>query len=477
MQTKKLGVLQLNVKFRITPLIQAGLVLLMGLSISYGDNDYCNFVKITPDQQWCADILKNNHLTYSVCPGVYCDGMVVNPFYHQFCSTQGVSAGFPIQAIACCNPVSKEYLQGFTTEDALMDACENAMAKDKNWHPTACYCCCPGRDLALNMLESTDVGPFEGDKELLENAKNNGVSFISNNQAGAILTYIKTNPGIQQPASQPARKFLAGQEILPTLKGKFPDYIIKYVWDEDAPNAYSVNKDDEKLIVVSGGLLRMNCLAQEGIELILGNAIGRFQPAKVLDEKGYACLANADYYAFVSFARSYYFGDEFFDKVPKGYDQITQFLKLIKETKMTDGDNSCLNPSFDCRISSMHKGQIGGALPVCAGGIKPTLLQLEKQGVRVINTTQIDITFNLDLLPGSYNDLKSYMLSPSGTVIQATLDAKGFILHLQTDPLAPGNYTLSVANLLSTRNTGLDPQASSVNFTIEKAEFNFQEDL
>lgn len=501
-------------------------LLLTSLSV-IADTDYCNFAKIPSNYQWCADKLKTNNLTYSVCPGAHCDGSLVNAAYHSACGTLGPSgAGFPVQSFGCCNPVTQDYKDDdYATMDALSDACEAARDNDKNWHFAACYCCCqclaenthiamanstekmikdisegeyvlaagvnwlsegafelnwkatevvtnggsggdepgmiyinygngssnkwtivsPDQVFMLSsgkLVKASNLLPIHGsitdqllDKEgntvaintvslgyysggikhitlpakdkvldpnyhliltegvvagdyylqqtfdnldekyktasansnealemtnkesLLARSENswiytnqktvafpsnfvpyetrsvpllgNETSYISSEASNKILALRASRPEIQYPVYSKAKYFII-KDLLAKLKGKYPEIEIKLVWEAEEPNVYSFVKDGKQFITIAGGLVRMKCLSGEGLALILGNAIGRFQPDET-HEKGYASFEKADEYAKSIFSRNIFYGDSWFNKAPKGYDQLKQFFQLVNE--------------------------------------------------------------------------------------------------------------------------------------------------
>ena len=312
---------------------------------------------------------------------------------------------------------------------------------------------------------------YEDDNEFLEDAKHNGVAFLSQQQAKATLEYIKLHPETQQPKTDTSKQDITGY-WLPLFRGFFPEITFELVWDEDEPNVYSVIKDGKKIVILCGGLVRMQSLKAEGVVMALAHGVGRLEGgAPLINNNKYSCSAQADYYGFYIISRKVFVINDWRNHVGNAYDQLHEFLQLVNEAGAQSGTNPCLDPSLDCRLKTMQRGEIlGTTLPECGGGKAPQLLQLEASVV-VKSSKQIDLTFNLDIQEGSYENLASYRIQSSQhTNINVTDvkldDSRASILHLTTIEMAPGNYSITVSNLLSTENAKLDPQASSANFTV-----------
>lgn len=257
------------------------------------------------------------------------------------------------------------------------------------------------------------------------------------------------------------------------FKGFYPDINFYLDWTRVMPNIYAFEAFGKKTIVVAGGLTRTEGVTVEGLAIMLSNAISRFYAQQPVNVDGYACVGNADYYGAGVVSRNIWFGDGWFDNTQEGLDATIKLLQLAKDI---GGNDSCYDPSIDCRIKALNSGFVGGALPRCAGGPSPILLQLQKASS---DTTTINLMFNEGLDAKSAQNIENYELLPRGDIVSATVDPViNFIVHIVTTGLTEGEkYMVQVSNITSAYKTKLDPSHSFKAFTAGKTKKNNREDL
>lgn len=285
--------------------------------------------------------------------------------------------------------------------------------------------------------------------------------------------------GSQRPIYDKTNYSLVTQYIFPLIRGFYPDVILYVDWVRGEPNVYAFEEYDKKIIVISGGLIRMDGLFEEGLTMILAHAISEFYADKP-ESENYACVCNADYDAFANVSRRLWnSGSTWYGEVSNGLRQIQKLFGFISK-KNAQGNplDVCHNPAIDCRVETIQDAIPGADLPECAGGAAPVPLQLEKASGN-INT--IDLIFNEGLDPVSALSIENYSISSSGTITKVTIDSsKNFIVHLEVSGLEVGKtYEINVSNLSSIFGSNLDPQYSSVKFTpsVTKTSKSYKDDL
>lgn len=272
--------------------------------------------------------------------------------------------------------------------------------------------------------------------------------------------------GSQRPIYNKTNYSLVTQYIFPLIRGFYPDVILYVDWVRGEPNVYAFEEYDKKIIVISGGLIRMDGLFEEGLTMILAHAISEFYADKP-ESENYACVCNADYNAFANVSRRLWNkGSTWYGEISNGLTQIQKLFGMISK-KNAKGNplDVCHNPAIDCRIETIQEAIPGADLPECAGGPAPVPLQLE---AATGNTHTVDLTFSQGLDPESAQKIENYSIFPSSAIItKATIDpSKNFIIHLTVTGLTAGQtYEISVANISSIFESNLDPKFSSTKFT------------
>lgn len=258
--------------------------------------------------------------------------------------------------------------------------------------------------------------------------------------------------------------FGGAQYLIKLFKGFYPDVNVFLEWERFEPNLYAFEQFGQKVVLVSGGLVRMKGLEMEGLALLIGQGIARFYGGAPKSRDGYACTGTADFYAASAISRKIWFGNQWMDLVLAGYNQVVALFGLISpENGQGNPLDICGEPGIACRLQTVQSGIAGGNLPSCAGGEEKPKLALETAAG---TAQELTLTFNLGLEISAAVNTANYKLSPAAEIKEAAVDSKrNFIVKLAVEVEKGQEYTIKVQNLFSAYGTELDPAQASCVFT------------
>jgi hypothetical protein len=283
-------------------------------------------------------------------------------------------------------------------------------------------------------------------------------SFITSNQASDIL-----KNGEQRPVSDPIG-YSQVANLIKLFKGFYPDVLCHLEWGMNEPNVWAFEQYGEKIIIISGGLVRMRGLFFDGLAMAIAHGISCFYGGKPQLENGFSCVAQADYYAYGVVSHNIWYGQAWGGSILSAMNEIETLLRLISDENAKGNPlDICSNPSIECRIKTIKSAVPGGSLPECAGGPKIPDLMLEAVSA---DKNKLKLTFSQALTKESADNISNYILTPTGEISMAELDDEySFIVNLTTK-LSPGKYKIETSGLVSIYNTRLDPNFSSDTFEI-----------
>lgn len=254
------------------------------------------------------------------------------------------------------------------------------------------------------------------------------------------------------------------------FSGFFPDIEIILDWPNETPNLYAYIENDEKIIRITGRLLRTRGLRREGLAMILAHGIGRFLGTAVKDADGFACTGQADFFgASYVLINAFYF--DWSTIATQGYLQVGELFSLLGP-QIEPGDNKCSTPALKCRLEALSNAISSRDLPECAGAPKPGALALESAEAAVVEgQTSVIAVFNLPVNQSSAENLENYWIVPDLEITTATLqtDAPNRVVLTVTLPEDPeGEYTLKVQDIYSEDGSTLNKKMRQADFTIEQ---------
>ncbi len=347
---------------------------------------------------------------------------------------------------------------------------------------------------ATNPLEDIVIKEFKPHKSQEKAIPDNAKLFITPEQEADIIA----NPKAEKQLLTETIGISAVSYLTKLYNAFYPDVRFHLEWEDIHINAYAYHDGlfNDKIVYISGGLVRIVCLNMEAMALILAQQIGYFYGtpegagdlrrnniptrqslckrirqalnstlSKRKSPDGLATRGEADYYGVLAVTRKAFFADNWFDVVMKGLSQLQTFFGYITEDNQKGEDGNPDNPSIDCRIQTMQVAISGGSLPPCAGGVVPHQLQVVSATVAQDNPAQITVTFNKAVDKKAAEDTAHYNLRPDSTIESAQLnedDPKQVILRaiLENDT----DYVLTVSRITTTDGSTLDPSKTTAKF-------------
>ena len=92
------------------------------------------------------------------------------------------------------------------------------------------------------------------------------------------------------------------------LTGFYPDIVFFYDDLDMTPNLYSFDAYGQRMVVVSGGLARMQGFNYEGLFMAMAHGIGCFVGGEPKNAQGFSGVGQADLFAFGVISRQCWFG-------------------------------------------------------------------------------------------------------------------------------------------------------------------------
>ena len=251
-------------------------------------------------------------------------------------------------------------------------------------------------------------------------------------------------------------------EIFGAFFGK-PVYLVD--WQNETPNAYAWTVNRQVFVLLTGGLLRVQTISQEGLSLVLAHLVAA--------SEGVACVGPADYDAVFSKTRRIWRDSLFAHAFSDGYDQVaTLFGYVSEENAKGDPADICGRPSLECRLLAMREAARMGPLPDCANPDLWFGLVSAKTGRQL---RHVAVTFNAALNKETAETTANYAIAPEEgdgkvKVEKAELSTLNPTeVRLQVTVLQQhADYRLTVANVLSASERRIDPGHDSAGFAAGK---------
>ena len=272
-----------------------------------------------------------------------------------------------------------------------------------------------------------------------------------------------TDAQAQDIASHPATTFRpvyddSGFESMSYLirlfKGFYPDINISIDKTSSAFNTYAFELYGTKHLVISGEMLRMNGLFQEGYQFILAQGIARLLGEKPAAADGFTYVAAADFYAVSSVLRNvaYLAPSNFFNNVLQ---QVTMLFSRISQANAGgDPANLARDPAIGCRIASLNTGIFGGDVLSCACA-DLSLVSAFTDSAQEANQL-LQLIFNKPVDPASVTDLYNFKFTGknASTSLPKVLSARvstedGQEVMLQVQSPLNHEFTVTVEDIAS----------------------------
>lgn len=252
-------------------------------------------------------------------------------------------------------------------------------------------------------------------------------------------------------------------------KASFPDINFYLDWENVNPNAYAFEEYGQQHVVVSGGLVRIEGIAN-ALAVIIAQCVARFTKPDKEEKAKHELLprVQADYYG-IGFVMRLAWDWNWNDTVEKGIAQVNTLFSYISDNNQVgDADNPLEDPSIQCRETAMQYALLGGDLPPCAGGTPPQP-ELKVIGDEVGKTpdgqTFVILNFNEPLDVTSAENLDNYKATPAVNLTSATVTKEDTSKVTVVGDFAPKtDYEIVVSNVTSANGTALDSDLNSAQF-------------
>jgi hypothetical protein len=231
-------------------------------------------------------------------------------------------------------------------------------------------------------------------------------------------------------------------------------------WHNETPNAYTWEVNRQTFILLTGGLLRVETLSQDGLALVLAHQIAV--------AGGIECVGPADYDAVFFKTREVWRDSLFFSTFDNGYSQIEKLFGYVSEehAKANPSDR-CNQPSLACRLEAMEAAASMRKLPACANPDVWFGLVSARTGRQL---HFVSLQFNSELNKETAETTDNYKIASEGepqvvTVESAVLLTNRTEVRLRVSRLAPHtDYKVVVGDVLSASEAPIDPAHNSAEF-------------
>ncbi|MBB6498859.1 hypothetical protein [Pedobacter cryoconitis] len=277
---------------------------------------------------------------------------------------------------------------------------------------------------------------FSPKREPLINIPANAKGFVNADQALDIYnnaTFNAYSNGVPRESINRLFKMFSGYDNNIT-------YLLD--WNNEEVNAFTWTMGNQKYLLLTGGLARIQELYVSGWALIIADMVMHLQVNK--------CVAEVDY-ASLDVLRAILPNSMYGETAPSGITQIKDILfsKISKKNAGGNPGDICDDPSIECRIQSFWNGLSFFPAPTC--GTPPDQYFYLVKGYSSIDLKTVNVVFDKPVDPASATSLVNYNIEP-GVVISAavvSVSEPGTVILTVSGIAAASKYILSVTNVTS----------------------------
>lgn len=262
--------------------------------------------------------------------------------------------------------------------------------------------------------------------------------------------------------------------LIRLYRGFYPDIIVTIDKTNERFNTFAFEMYGQKHLVISGEILRMNGLYQEGYQFILAQGIARLLGEKPLTPNGFTYVAAADFYAISSVIRTvtYLPPADFYDNLVQ---QVTMlFTSISKDNAGGDPADLANFPPVGCRIGSVNTGVFGGKVLRCACADLALLSAFTdsaepgNQLLQLIFDKPVDPASVLDLYNFKFECTDATAVLPTVMSSAVSVD-NGQEVVLEVQSPTGQEYTVTVEDIVSVGGSILGAQ-NSATFTFSASD-------
>lgn len=151
--------------------------------------------------------------------------------------------------------------------------------------------------------------------------------------------------------------------------GFYPDINFVLDWPNANSNAFSLQLDDQKNVLVQGGLLRAMPMGWEATTLLMAYSVNRFRETGPIGADGLMCKPQCDYESIAVLMNVFY--PLYPNVIVNAVNQMEALFKDIA-TKDDIAVDECNPTTLDCRIETYRNSMAMLPLPDCARWVIPT---------------------------------------------------------------------------------------------------------
>lgn len=294
----------------------------------------------------------------------------------------------------------------------------------------------------------------------LINVPKTAFSFITAAQARNIMD-----------SDAPRRDFDSNAAIMKALyvfsqfKGFFPQPKYLMDWNNPLPNGYAFNSYNQDFILLTGGLLRLLALNNEGFGLVICHLMARLYGVPGVYPQ-LKCVGPGDYEGISTYFTQVYQAQQFPTQFPKALEQIENFFDLMSEEfQKGDPDDKCNRPSTQCRVETYKAAAAVQPLPRCANpGQEPFHLLIAEPNEE---GTEVTVLFSEDVDPPTAETRSNYKLEPLARIREAKVNPENpFEVILSTRIRKDKLYVLTVSGVESEFNETMVPDPGKTSFSL-----------
>lgn len=242
------------------------------------------------------------------------------------------------------------------------------------------------------------------------------------------------------------------------VRGMYPNVTVLLDWTNETPNAYSWSEWGRQMVVVTGGLARIDGLRREGLSLIVAAMVA-------YTESDIECVGTADYAGVSSVMRTMWTGNLYGTNAKAALDQIRALFAWVSPAHSHENPNNiCRQPSLACRLETYTEALSMLPIPECAVPHPHTFFVLRAAQTAADTVT---VYFNAAVDPATAQTAENYAFLPGLAVKAAAVtNTSAKAVALTVDGLAAKTrYMVTVTGVLSRKDKPLDPAHDTVIFT------------
>ena len=318
---------------------------------------------------------------------------------------------------------------------------------------TAKYQSSFGSVKADEFISKPELWPkgFKPHKSNMISVPSNAHSYLTKEQAEDIMNNAShAGPGYGE-------RLESVKYLFRIYKSFYPGIVYLFDWDNEFPNAYTWDTMGQKIILITGGLVRIIGLDQEGLALILSHLVAVC--------RGKTSVGPADYEAVFFVLREVWNDLLYANILSPALEQIEKLFKYVSDHHAAeDPDDIGSQPSLECRMKTYNAASSMMPIPDCAVP-KPASFGV-KGAKATIDLKSVIVSYDHRVDKSTAEKVENYTITPEGKIASAVVNPHNhslvrlFIDELKLDT----DYVLTVKDVLSRKGTPLSPNAATARF-------------